>query len=74
MYPVLTSLLAASGGSNIQLDPSQGGLLPGEQVLEHLASGVGHWALLASMVIFLIITNSPIAAAEASLSQVWQPY
>ena len=24
MYPVLTSLLAASGGSNIQLDPSQG--------------------------------------------------
>jgi len=50
MYPVLTSLLAASGGSNIQLDPSQGGDLPGEQTLETLASGVGHWALLAAIV------------------------
>ena len=50
MYPVLTSLLAASGGSNIQLDPSQNGYLPGEQTLENLASGVGHWALLAAIV------------------------
>ena len=49
MYPVLTSLLAASG-SNIQLDPSQSGDLPGETVLESLASGVGHWALLAAIV------------------------
>ncbi len=50
MYPVLTSLLAASSGSNIQLDPSQSGYLPGEQTLENLASGVGHWALLAAIV------------------------
>jgi type IV secretory pathway VirB2 component (pilin) len=50
MYPVLTSLLAASGGSNIQLDPSQSDDLPGETVLENLASGVGHWALLAAIV------------------------
>jgi len=50
MYPVITSLLAASGGSNIQLDPSQSGDLPGETVLESLASGVGHWALLAAIV------------------------
>jgi type IV secretory pathway VirB2 component (pilin) len=50
MYPVITSLLAASGGSNIQLDPSQTGDLPGETVLESLASGVGHWALLAAIV------------------------
>jgi type IV secretory pathway VirB2 component (pilin) len=50
MYPVLSSLLAATSGSNIQLDPSQGGYLPGEQTLENLASGVGHWALLAAIV------------------------
>ena len=49
MYPVLTSLLAASG-SNIQLDPSLSDDLPGETVLENLASGVGHWALLAAIV------------------------
>jgi type IV secretory pathway VirB2 component (pilin) len=50
MYPVLSRLLAAGSGSNIQLDPSQAGLLPGETVLENLASGVGHWALLAAIV------------------------
>ncbi len=50
MYLALSSLLAAGSGSNIQLDPSQSGQLPGETVLEGLANGVGHWALLASIV------------------------
>ncbi len=48
MYPVLTSLLAAGDGLNV--DPSETGQLPGEQILENLASGVGHWALLAAIV------------------------
>jgi type IV secretory pathway VirB2 component (pilin) len=47
MYPALSSLLAAT---NIQVDPSETDQLPGEQVLEGLASGVGHWALLAAIV------------------------
>ena len=43
-------LSAASSGTGIQLDPSQANDLPGATVLESLASGVGHWALLASIV------------------------
>jgi type IV secretory pathway VirB2 component (pilin) len=41
---------ASGGGSvNLQWDPTQG-TLPGETVLSNLASGVGHWALLASLI------------------------
>ena len=51
MYPVLTSLLAAAANTtNIDVEPSQTGDLPGEQTLTTLASGVGHWALLAAIV------------------------
>jgi type IV secretory pathway VirB2 component (pilin) len=50
MYPVLTSLLAASNSTGLDVEPSQTGDLPGEQTLETLASGVGHWALLAAIV------------------------
>jgi type IV secretory pathway VirB2 component (pilin) len=50
MYPVLTSLLAAGNSTGLDVEPSQGGYLPGETVLENLASGVGHWALLAAIV------------------------
>lgn len=50
MYPVPSSLLAASNSTGLDVDPSQAGTLPGEQTLEALASGVGHWALLAAIV------------------------
>ena len=44
-------LAGASGnGTGIDLQPAQSGNLPGDSVLTHLASGVGHWALLASVV------------------------
>ncbi len=44
-------LLGASGnGTGIDLQPAQSGNLPGDSVLTSLASGVGHWALLASIV------------------------
>jgi hypothetical protein len=49
----LTNLLAAasSGGSvNFDFNPGQPGNLPGESTLSSLASGIGHWALLASIV------------------------
>ena len=48
MSPLISALLAA--GTNLNVDASQSDLLPGEQVLTGLASGVGHWALLASIV------------------------
>lgn len=41
-------LLATS--TNVNLDPSQTNDLPGTGVLDNLASGVGHWALIASVV------------------------
>jgi type IV secretory pathway VirB2 component (pilin) len=41
------SLLAS--GSGLILDPSQSGDLPGEATLTNLANGIGHWALLASI-------------------------
>ncbi len=50
MYPVLTSFLAVSNSTGLDVEPAQGGDLPGEQTLETLASGVGHWALLAAIV------------------------
>jgi type IV secretory pathway VirB2 component (pilin) len=49
----LSNLLAAgsSGGSvNFDFNPGQPGNLPGEGTLSSLASGIGHWALLASIV------------------------
>jgi hypothetical protein len=49
MHPVYIRLLA-DGGTNINLDPTNASALPGSAVLASLASGVGHWALLASVV------------------------
>ena len=40
----------SAGTTNITLDPSQTNDLPGGTTLEDLASGVGHWALLAAIV------------------------
>jgi type IV secretory pathway VirB2 component (pilin) len=39
---------SSDGGVNV--DPSQGGGLPGGATLTSLADGVGHWALIASVV------------------------
>jgi type IV secretory pathway VirB2 component (pilin) len=45
------NLSGASGnGTGIDIQPAQSGNLPGDAVLTNLASGVGHWALLASVV------------------------
>lgn len=41
---------AAGGSTGFDIQPAQGGNLPGDAVLTNLASGVGHWALLASIV------------------------
>ncbi|HTW08673.1 MAG TPA: DUF6112 family protein [Acidimicrobiales bacterium] len=49
MHPLPTKLYVAAS-TGITLDPSSGSNLPGEQVLTNLASGVGHWALMASIV------------------------
>ena len=43
LFPLLGS------GSSLQLDPNPD-LLPGAQVLQQLANGVGGWALIAAMV------------------------
>ncbi len=60
MYPSVLTLsqpveravarLASGSSTGININPAQGGNLPGDQVLTNLASGVGHWALLASIV------------------------
>ena len=50
MHSVLVRLLAAGSSTNINIQPGQAGNLPGDQTLVALASGVGHWALLASIV------------------------
>ena len=55
MPSVLARLLAAgttatTNSTNLDLQPGQVGNLPGDKTLVALASGVGHWALLASMV------------------------
>ena len=49
MHPVLTTLLAAANSTGYDLNPAEGGNLPGEGTLSNLASGVGHWALLAAI-------------------------
>ncbi|MGC8625967.1 MAG: DUF6112 family protein [Acidimicrobiales bacterium] len=46
----LLAYLVAASSTNITVDPSQTGDLPGSSTLESLASGIGHWALLASIV------------------------
>jgi type IV secretory pathway VirB2 component (pilin) len=48
MHSVFMRLLANS--TNITLDPSSSTALPGSTTLTDLASGVGHWALIASIV------------------------
>jgi type IV secretory pathway VirB2 component (pilin) len=48
MYPVFVQLLADS--TNTHVDPTNASALPGSAELTTLASGVGHWALLASIV------------------------
>jgi type IV secretory pathway VirB2 component (pilin) len=52
MHALLTYLMSGNGtGIGISgIDPAGSGNLPGEAQLEGLASGVGHWALLASIV------------------------
>jgi type IV secretory pathway VirB2 component (pilin) len=42
------AFLAAS--TNVTLNPSSTNDLPGNAILEDLASGIGHWALIASVV------------------------
>jgi type IV secretory pathway VirB2 component (pilin) len=44
-------LLSSAGNSTgFSLDPAQGNDLPGDGTLTSLASGLGHWALLAAIV------------------------
>jgi len=47
MHPI--SLLAA-GSTGININPANGTGLPGNGTLSDLASGLGHWALLAAIV------------------------
>jgi len=46
----LTSLVASSNPMNVNFDPTQANSLPGTSVLENIAGGIGHWALIASIV------------------------
>ncbi len=48
MHPVLVHLLAANS-TNTSIDPTQANDLPGTGTLTDLASGVGHWALMAAI-------------------------
>jgi type IV secretory pathway VirB2 component (pilin) len=48
MHSIWGHLLADS--TNLNINPALADQLPGETVLNNLASGVGHWALLASVV------------------------
>ncbi len=50
MHPVFTSLLSAANSTGYSLNPASTTALPGEGTLSNLASGVGHWALLAAIV------------------------
>ena len=45
----MTTLLSPLPGPDITLVPDPNGL-PGESLLQHLAAGVGFWALIAAMV------------------------
>lgn len=49
MHLVATTLLLANS-TGVDLTPSDQNDLPGTSVLDSLASGVGHWALIASVV------------------------
>jgi MFS family permease len=42
-------MLSAANSTGITLNPASTGNLPGEAVVTNLASGIGHWALLASI-------------------------
>ena len=42
--------LLLANSTNVNLSPSSTNNLPGTAVLDNLASGVGHWALIASVV------------------------
>jgi type IV secretory pathway VirB2 component (pilin) len=48
MHSALVTLVAAS--TDISVNSSVTNALPGNSVLESLASGIGHWALLAAIV------------------------
>jgi type IV secretory pathway VirB2 component (pilin) len=50
MHPVFTSLLLAANSTGITINPAATDDLPGESTLSDLASGVGHWALMAAIV------------------------
>ena len=41
--------LPVAAGTGIDINPAASGDLPGESVLSNLASGVGHWALMAAI-------------------------
>lgn len=45
-----TGTTSTTSGDGISFDPANGSGLPGESTLSSLASGLGHWALLASIV------------------------
>ena len=45
-----SAFIASTTVSGFGWDPTQSGNLPGDGTLSSLASGVGHWALLASIV------------------------
>ncbi len=51
MKSFVTRLVVAAGGTGLSgINPGSSAGLPGEATLESLASGIGHWALLASVV------------------------
>jgi type IV secretory pathway VirB2 component (pilin) len=47
---LLTAVNPNANSTGISLNPAQTGNLPGDQTLTSLASGLGHWALLAAIV------------------------
>lgn len=49
MHALATAVLLAAS-TNVNVDSSQTNDLPGSAILQDLASGVGHWALIASVV------------------------
>ncbi|HTV10796.1 MAG TPA: DUF6112 family protein [Acidimicrobiales bacterium] len=49
MFTLSAALLMAAG-TGLNIDPTATDDLPGENVLSSLASGVAHWALIASVV------------------------
>ena len=47
--PAVVPVLQVAQSTGINIDPGASGLLPGESVLTNLASGIAHWALIASI-------------------------